>query len=322
VCALSPASPRTSRWGTDAHAWAVTAVGVGLTRLPEVIASRVTTCTTPTLSGAARPLRGAITADRHTGADAIPARAGTWTVTAITVVYARASHRLTRLGPAGADIMATSALPGCALLRVNAIARALVIDADARSIAAIEVRLARCARHHTAGGAARADPTARARLRRAATWIGVTRTVVARTGTGNGAGTGGEPTRARARAAVLVAGAGHAFGTTDRGAGSSLAGLAVLTVASDAAVDEAEVSLPIEKLLDRWLGDFNAPIGAVPLKETDDDLLALARRAGTMPGLAALGLAALGGRLTETTPGEPREDAEDATSARAVHQGA
>ena len=108
--------------------------------------SRVATCTKPTLFGAASSVRGARPADRHTGAGATIACAVTRTVTAITIVRAGTARRLTFLGPAGAVTVATSTLPGCALPLVKAIARAVVPDTDARPIAAIEIRLTRCAR--------------------------------------------------------------------------------------------------------------------------------------------------------------------------------
>lgn len=193
----------------------------------------------------------------------------------------------------------------------------MVSYADARPIAAIEVRVARFAWRHAAFGSARADPGRPAR--RTATPIGLTQTIVGPiiAEAGNGAGTGGETTSACAGAAAIVACAGCAIGRTDRGACSGLAGLAILALAIGAAVDEAEVSVLVEMLLDRALGDLNAMIGAVPCTVTDGDLLALARRAHTMPGISAPG-----GGLAETNPGEPRQDAEQSAPGRAICQGA
>jgi hypothetical protein len=209
-------------------------------------------------------------------------------------------------------------VPGCALVRGNAIARAGVPQAHARPITAIEVRVTRFSRRHAAFGAARAVPGRP--VRRTATPIGLTQTVVGSIigAAGNSASTGGgETTSARAGAAIPVSGAGFALGTADTGAGSGLTGLTVLAVAIGAAVDEAEVAVLAQKFPGRALGDLDASIGRIPHLQTDDDLLAIARCPDMM-----LGIATLGGCLSETGPGKPRQDAENPSPAPASRHGA
>ena len=103
----------------------------------------------------------------------------------------------------------------------------------------------------------------------------------------------------------------------DGGAGSGLTGLAVIAVAISAAVDEAELSALVQKFPGRALGDLDAPIGPVSYAQTDDDLLAIARCADMVPGIAALGRC-----LSETDPGEPRHDSENPTPAQPSRHGA